>query len=129
MKLKTAEEMWGRMADPHITDEEVMKLLNDHTAQVEQYTAQRCADAAEKAWHDGEQRPCWLSDITNAILAVAQPPETERERLGRKLWNAKGDSAYMNGWESIGEVSRESYMHTVDIIRDEQRKIEAEASE
>ncbi len=128
-KLRSVKDVWDELSEVDTTDEVALGIIQaERDAGV-----QRCADAAGKAWHDGEQRPCWLSDITNAILAVAQPTETTRERLGRVAYEAhkrdteKPDEGqiFLN-WHELRDRARESYMYRADAVCAELAKIQEE---
>ena len=116
-KLRSAEELWNLIADPHITDEQVLKLLNDHTVRV----TQACADAytVKVRAHGG----IIVNSYVDAILAVVQPQETVRERLGRVLWNAQ----YPNGpWDPVPEMVKEQFCDRAAAVQAELAKIKEE---
>ncbi len=66
--------------------------------------------------------------ISKTIHAVAAPPETERERLGRVLWEALHPSIDTGiPWCDLDQPTIDKYCTTAATITAEQAKIKEEA--
>lgn len=121
-KLRSAEELWNRLAKVEITDREVIDEINAYASEV----ARACADAYEAAELDGLSYPGDASEkIKQAILAVAKPLETTRERLGRVLYGL----VWVGGAEWDGQPGpyKERYINIASALLAEQDKIRKEA--
>ncbi len=68
----------------------------------------------------------WQHEIFDAIRAVAQPPETERERLAEALWRFEcGDAGGDDEWGENAESFKEAYRKGIAVTLAELEKIRA----
>ena len=129
-ELRPVKDVWDELSEVDTTDEDALGIIQAER----DATVQRCADAAldtvEDILHPLEQTK---ELIRQAILGVAKPSETERERLGRVAYEAhkrdteKPDEGqiFLN-WHELRDRARESYMYRADAVRAELDKIKEE---
>ena len=63
----------------------------------------------------------------DAILAVAKPPESTRERLARVMWERRPYRGY--SWADATQELRDSWMEDIDAVQAELAKIRKEEVE
>ena len=89
--------------------------------------AQVCADAARAVLAQYALKDAWgiSQAMETAILHAINPPETERERLGRVLWEATCPGGEMG---DLTPMERNIFCDHAAAVQDELRKIDKEAS-
>ncbi len=122
-RLRPVEDVWDELSVVEVTDEGALGIIQaDREAMV-----QRCADAAHEILAAEGFLPGTRHAVTDAILGVAKPSETEREQLGRKCWNARRCERDYK-WEDLPELEKEAWREIaaavcaeLDKIREEQK--------
>ena len=106
------------------------EAIKARDAELTQEVVEKCADAAA-SWGDSNlhvDNQDWLvgkrqrDGLINAILAVAKPPESPRERLGRVLWEHR----YTQAWAGLRQSTRDMYMDQAEAVRQEIAKMREE---
>ena len=130
--MRSAEELWEEYQDTAangggVCRELFVEVINADRAEVEAATVQRCVKIVNDEWWYGlggafNEKP--RDSIVAAIRAVATPPESPRERLGRVLWEATLPSA---SWENATTFDQDEMCNRADAVRQEIAKMEEEA--
>ena len=119
-KLRPVEEVaQGLYGRSH--DERIERAQADREATVE-----ACAEAFATYIRDiiggkPSQR------AIDAILAIAKPPESTRERLARVMWERRPYRGY--SWADATQELRDSWMEDIDAVQAELAKIRKEEVE
>ena len=130
-KLRSAEELWDRLAEVKITDEEVIQEIKAYTVEVVQAVRQRIetievrkAPLCPGGWGAMANDPS--SDVEIVLLADVMSavalPEDSRDRLGRALYDG-GD--HVQPWAKCD--NREYFCTRAAAVIAEQEKINNEA--
>ena len=124
--MRSAAELWeGFVVNGSESRNAFIRIINDRTVEVEAATVQRCADAYKL--HMQTRYGIKVSPgAVEAILAVAAPPESSRERLGkvvREAFRGGVDSE----WASVVGDIKETYMEVAEAVLEEKARINAEA--
>ena len=116
--MRSAEELWVEYIDGTTCRNNFLAIIKADRAEVRTDAVQRCVDAAI-SWHRAgcSRVP---SGLTDAIRAVATPPESPRERLGRVLYERMGGDA----WEDF--MSQQRYIDLAAAVIAEQARMEEE---
>ena len=114
-KLRPVEDVWDELSEPEATDEDVLGIIQAERVMI----GEACAEAYKRL------SPAHREEVVEAIIAVAQPPEPEREQLGRKCWNARRCERDYK-WEDLPELEKEAWREIAAAVLAEQRKIEEE---
>jgi len=113
-------ESWEYLCEPW--PDKWRELIAARDAEVRADTVQRCADAYERWLFAGGGT---VDQGMDAIRAVATPPESPRERLGkvvREAFRGGVDSA----WASVVGDIKETYMEVAEAVLEEKARIDAE---
>ena len=112
--MRSAEELWEEYQDTAangggVCRELFVEVINADRAEVEAATVQRCVKIVNDEWWYGlggafNEKP--RDSIVAAILAVAQPPESPRERFGRVLWEL---NQYNGVWAKTSDDCKKRY--------------------
>ena len=120
-KLRPVEDVWDELSEPEATDEDVLGIIQADRDE----TVLLCVEAAVTAITEYCKGTVSYEPIREAIYAVAKPPETERERLGRKLWESWPKFAVTH-WGEVLEDVKESYRKGAAVVQAELAKIQEE---
>ena len=100
-----------------------VELIQAERDAIVQACADVAIDVAEDVIHPLEQTKML---IRQAILAVAVPPETMREQLGRTLYKSFRRVMSSTEWDELSDYDRESYCDHAEVFIAELDKIREE---
>ena len=129
-KLISAEEMAGEWLDAHqgrmwgSDPESLTRLIQDDREAHEKLICERVEEALRVA---GFHQPA-VSIVLDAICsAVAKPPETTRERLGRKLYDEMWYGKIPNTeWDDLDVPTQKIHCDRAAVVQAELAKIQEE---
>ena len=124
--MKSAEDFAAAVAGMAYRSDR-REAIKARDAELTQEVVERCANVATRYLKD-----CFLDinftdpvsiGLLDTIRAVAKPPETPRERLGRVLCERTNPDY---AWSDFGKLDRDIWCDRAEAVRQEIAKMEAE---
>ena len=111
-KLRPVKDVWDELSEVDTTDEVALGIIQADRVMI----GEACAEAYKRL------SPAHREGVVEAIIAVAQPPEDPRERLGLIIHD------HLSGisWEYLDECQIEHYYKAADALITELDKIKEE---
>ena len=122
--MRNVEEVARSMRDKKFPER--VDIIKARDAEVTQEVVEKCVKIVDDEWQYGETAfdLCVYDGLVNAIRAVATPPESPRERLGKVA-----RKAFYNGneaWDELSAKNRQWWTDTAAAVVEEHKRIEAE---
>ncbi len=132
-KLRPVEDVWDELSVVEVTDEGALDIIQADRGE----TVLLCVEAAVTAITEYCKGTVYYEPIREAIYAVAKPPESDRERLGRTVREAwvrwagsqsiiPPKASWLVPWNALGEPYREVDCLIGEAVRAELAKIQEE---
>ena len=115
-RVRPVKEGGDEPSEVDTTDEGALGIIQVDRVMI----GEACAEAYKRL------SPAHREGVVEAIIAVAKPPESERERLGRVAYGARYP---VKMWMDLTEESREQQRVIGDTVRAELDKIREEADD